>query len=198
MPKRAISLPEIKKEQKLPIVLSKEECKRLFAAPHLLKHRVILSFIYSTGLRVNELCNLKIADVDSSRMMVHVRQGKGKKDRYVPLSPNILVGLRKYYKACKPVVYLFNGQGIEKPMSAKGLGWIIREARRKAKLQKEPSMHTLRHSYATHLLEDGLDIVTIKGLLGHEKIETTMVYLHIAKPNAKNAFSPFDTLYNHK
>jgi integrase/recombinase XerD len=196
--KRAIALPQIKHNDKLPVVLSKEECRRLFAAPHLLKHRIILAFIYSSGLRSNEISNLKISDVDSSRMMIHVRQGKGKKDRYVPLSKNIIVGLRKYYQSCKPVVYLFNGQEIGKPISNKGLGWIMNQAKKKANITKDASIHTLRHSYATHLLEDGLDIVTIKGLLGHEKIETTMVYLHIAKPNAKNAFSPFDTLYKLK
>ena len=195
LPKRAIALPELKKEHKLPVVLNKEECKKLFAAPTLLKHRVVLAFIYSAGLRASELSNMKISDIDSSRMVIHVRQGKGNKDRYVPLSKNILVGLRKYFQSCKPVTYLFNGQEIGKPLSVKGLCWIMREARKKAKIQKEPTLHTLRHSYATHLLEDGLNIVLIKDLLGHQCIENTMVYMHIAKPNPQNTFSPFDTLY---
>jgi site-specific recombinase XerD len=193
--KRAIALPSLKKENKLPVVLNKDECKKLFAAPTILKHRIMLALIYSAGLRAGELCNLKISDIDSSRMMIHIRQGKGKKDRYVPLSKNILDGLRKYYTSYRPVKYLFNGKDIGEPMSVKGLSWIMRETLKKTKISKEACIHTLRHSYATHLLEDGLDIVTIKELLGHEQIETTMVYLHIAKSNPVKSFSPFDTLY---
>jgi len=151
--------------------------------------------IYSAGLRARELSNLRISDIDSGRMMIHIRQSKYNKDRYVPLSPLVLLGLRKYYYACRPVEYLFNGSEPGSPLSVRGLQWILRQAVKKCKLQKGITLHTLRHSYATHLLEYGMDIVSIKELLGHERIETTMIYLHVAKPNRSNLFSPFDRLY---
>lgn len=192
---KALKLPSIHEPQKLPVVLNRQECIALFKAPELLKHRVLLSLIYSAGLRAGEASRLKIADIDSGRMMIHIRQSKFNKDRYVPLSPMILEGLRKYYYACQPVEYLFNGNSAGSPLSIKGMQWALREAVKKCKLQKGISLHTLRHSYATHLLEEGMDIVSIKELLGHERIQTTMVYLHVARPNRTNLFSPFDRLY---
>jgi len=151
--------------------------------------------MYSAGLRAREASRLRIADIDSGRMMIHIRKSKYNKDRYVPLSPLILSGLRKYFFACRPVDYLFNGNAPGSPLSVRGMQWALREAVKKSKLQKGITLHTLRHSYATHLLEFGMDIVTIKELLGHERIETTLVYLHVAKPNRTNLFSPFDRLY---
>ena len=195
MPDKVVLLPEIKHQSKLPVVLNHAECKALFAASELLKHRMALSLIYSAGLRARELSNLRISDIDSGRMMIHIRQSKYNKDRYVPLSPLVLLGLRKYYYACRPVEYLFNGSEPGSPLSVRGLQWILRQAVKKCKLQKGITLHTLRHSYATHLLEYGMDIVSIKELLGHERIETTMIYLHVAKPNRSNLFSPFDRLY---
>ena len=192
---KALKLPSIHEPQKLPVVLNRQECIALFKAPELLKHRVLLSLIYSAGLRAGEASRLKIADIDSGRMMIHIRQSKFNKDRYVPLSPRILEGLRKYYYACQPMEYLFNGNSAGSPLSIKGMQWALREAVKKCKLQKGISLHTLRHSYATHLLEEGMDIVSIKELLGHERIQTTMVYLHVARPNRTNLFSPFDRLY---
>ena len=196
MNEKALQLPKIREPQKLPVVLNHHECIAIFKAPELLKHRVLLSLIYSAGLRAGEASRLKIADIDSGRMMIHIRQSKFNKDRYVPLSPLILQGLRKYYYACQPVEYLFNGNSAGSPLSIKGMQWALREAVKKCKLQKGISLHTLRHSYATHLLEEGMDIVSIKELLGHERIQTTMVYLHVAKPNRTNLFSPFDRLYD--
>jgi integrase/recombinase XerD len=195
MNEKALQLPKIREPQKLPVVLNRQECIAIFKAPELLKHRVLLSLIYSAGLRAGEASRLKIADIDSGRMMIHIRQSKFNKDRYVPLSPLILQGLRKYYYACQPAEYLFNGNSAGSPLSIKGMQWALREAVKKCKLQKGISLHTLRHSYATHLLEEGMDIVSIKELLGHERIQTTMVYLHVAKPNRTNLFSPFDRLY---
>jgi integrase/recombinase XerD len=195
MNEKALQLPKIREPQKLPVVLNRQECIAIFKAPELLKHRVLLSLIYSAGLRAGEASRLKIADIDSGRMMIHIRQSKFNKDRYVPLSPMILLGLRKYYYACQPVEYLFNGNSAGSPLSIKGMQWALREAVKKCKLQKGISLHTLRHSYATHLLEEGMDIVSIKELLGHERIQTTMVYLHVAKPTRSNLFSPFDRLY---
>lgn len=195
MNEKAVKLPKIRQQNKLPVVLNYTECKTLFNAPELLKHRVLLALMYSAGLRAREASNLRIADIDSGRMMIHIRQSKYNKDRYVPLSPAILKGLRTYYYACRPVEYLFNGNEPGSPLSVRGMQWALREAVKKCKLQKGITLHTLRHSYATHLLEFGMDIVTIKDLLGHERIDTTMVYLHVARPNRTNLFSPFDRLY---
>lgn len=196
MSEKAVQLPSIKYERKLPVVLNHNECKSLFSAPAHLKHRILLSLIYSAGLRVQEASNLKISDIDSGRMMIHIRQSKYKKDRYVPLSPLILEGLRKYYFACRPVDYLFNGQVPGSKLSTKSIQFIIFAAKKKSKLiRKRISIHTLRHTYAVHLLENGMDVVTIKELLGHKRIETTMLYLEVFRPNRSNLFSPFDRLY---
>ena len=192
---RVVKLPQIKHDFKLPVVLNYQECKALFNAPELLKHRVLLSLMYSAGLRAGEVSRLRIADIDSGRMMIHIRQSKNNKDRYVPLSPLVLEGLRKYFYACQPTEYLFNGNTPGLPLSVRGMQWALREAVKKCKFQKGITLHTLRHSYATHLLEFGMDIVSIKELMGHERIETTLVYLHVAKPNRSNLFSPFDRLY---
>jgi len=192
---KLITLPKIKHDNKLPVVLNYEECKALFKTPDLLKHRVLFSLIYSSGLRAREASRLKISDIDSGRMMIHIRQSKYNKDRYIPLSPIMLQGLRKYYYACHPVEYLFNGHEPGSPYSVRAMQSALHETVKKCKLQKGITLHTLRHSYATHLLEFGMDIITIKELLGHERIATTMVYLHVAKPNRTNLFSPFDRLY---
>jgi site-specific recombinase XerD len=192
---KVVRLPKIKREKKLPVVLSYQECKAIFNAPESIKDRALLCFIYSSGLRASEASRMKISDIDTDRMMIHIRQSKYNKDRYVPLSPLMLLGLRKYYKACRPVNYLFNGKEPGSPLSTMGIRSILVAAVKKCRLQKNITLHTLRHSYATHLLEFGMDIVTIKELLGHVNIETTLVYLHVAIPNRSNLFSPFDRLY---
>lgn len=192
---RAIRLPSIKRAKTLPVVLSRQECKRLFQAPGLLRHRVLLMLIYSAGLRVAEVCRLQIRDIDSDRMRIHIRQSKGRKDRYVVLSPLMLRGLRKYYQGERPVKWLFNGKQPGTPISTAGIQWVMREAVKKAKIRKRATVHTLRHSFATHLLEAGLDIMTVKEQLGHARIEATMEYLHIARINPQQAFSPLDVLY---
>lgn len=195
MDDKRIALPVIRETKKLIVVFSKAELKRLFNAPKSLKHRVILALIYSAGLRISELCNLKITDIDSERMQLQVRNSKGNKSRYVILSDYILIGLRKYVLSCKPEVYLFNGKTKGKPLGTGSIQQSFRLAMTTAKINKQASVHTLRHSYATHLLEDGLDIVTIRDLLGHTHIETTMHYLHVAKLDRIRAHSPLDTLY---
>jgi integrase/recombinase XerD len=194
--KNNVQLPLLHKDKKLPVVMNHRECKDLFRAPVLLKHRVLLSFLYSGGFRAQEVSRIMIADIDSERMMVHVKRSKYNKDRYVPLSPLILVGLRKYLRECNPKEYLFNGQKPGSQLSVTGMNWALGQAKKKCNLQKRITLHTFRHSYATHLLEFGVDIVTIKELLGHARIETTMVYLHVINlPNRSNLFSPFDKLY---
>ena len=176
---KALKLPSIHEPQKLPVVLNRQECKALFRAPELLKHRVLLALIYSAGLRAGEVSRLKIADIDSGRMMIHIRQSKFNKDRYVPLSPLILEGLRKYYYACQPVEYLFNGNTAGTPLTVRGMQWALREAVKRCKLQKGISLHTLRHSYATHLLEMGADLRSVQELLGHASLSTTQRYTHL-------------------
>jgi site-specific recombinase XerD len=192
---RIVELPSIKAKKKLPVVLNHKECKALFKTPALLKHRVLLALIYSAGLRVGEASRLRLSDIDSERMMIHIRQSKYAKDRYVPLSPLVLNGLQRYCKAYHPLDYLFNGSRRGTPLSTVGIQYVVRESVKKCGFTKGISVHTLRHSYATHLLEFGMDIVSIKELLGHGRIETTMIYLHVAQSNRINLFSPFDRLY---
>lgn len=195
MDDHALKLPSIKKNNTLPIVLSKPECKELFKAPRTFKHRYLLAFAYGCGLRMNELRLLKITDVDLERMCVHVRMGKGKKDRYVLLSKLLAAKFYAYLAAVNPRVYLFEGQIPGEPMGERSIQYVINEALKKTKIGKLASMHTLRHSYATHLLEDGVDIHSIQRLLGHSDLRVTMVYLHVAQIRTKPAHSPLDSLY---
>jgi integrase/recombinase XerD len=198
MNKKVIALPSLKKETKLPVILNRDELKELFAAPALLKQRIVLSLIYSAGLRSQEVINLKISDVDFERMTIHIRQSKYKKDRIVPLSPTMAVGLKKYLKAENPHIWLFNGKDASGKYSVKGLSWVMREALKKTSIQKDVNLHSLRHAYATHLLEDGLNIVTLQKLLGHAEIATTMLYLHVAQCELLSPHSPLDSLYGRR
>jgi integrase/recombinase XerD len=195
---QAIKLPSIKRDKKLPVVLSAAEVKALLKVPTLLKHRVLIGILYGCGLRCHEVRGLLIKDVDFDRNMIHVRQGKGRKDRYVPIGTNLSRGLKAYLDAEQPSRWLFNGKDHREPFSPRGVQWVVREATKRTKIQKHVSVHTLRHTYATHLLEQGLDIVSIKELLGHAHIETTMVYLHVAQAGRQAPFSPLDKLYEEK
>ena len=197
MNKKAIALPSLKKDSKLPVILNHQELKELFAAPTLLKHRVILTLIYSAGLRGQEVINLKISDIDFERKTIHIRQSKYKKDRIVPLAESMAVGLKKYLSAENPHVWLFNGKEPDGRYSSNGLSWVMRENLKKTSITKEVNLHSLRHSYATHLLEQGLNIVTLKELLGHAEITTTMTYLHVAQCQLIKPHSPLDSLYNY-
>ena len=198
-----LGLPSIKKDKKLPVVLSKEEMWRLLQAPDLLKHKVLIGLLYGCGLRCFESRNVRLQDLDFDRNMLHVQQGKGKKDCYVPLSEHLIRGLKAYISAENPSDWLFNGQPLENRKggdfdsrySQKGVQWAVGSAAKKAGIAKHINVHTLRHTYATHLLEDGTDIMTLKALLGHERIETTMVYLHVAQSGRIKPFSPLDTLF---
>lgn len=193
-----LQMPVIKKDKTLPTVLSKEECKLLFKASRSFKHRFLLAFAYAGGLRMNELRHVKISDLDLGRKQVKIRQGKGKKDRYVILSEFIVQKLPAYLKEVKPQAYLFEGQVPGEVMGERSIQYVINEALKKTEIKKAVSMHTLRHSFATHLLEDGVDIYSIQRLLGHSDIRTTIIYLHVAQVIPKVAHSPLDTLYGFK
>jgi integrase/recombinase XerD len=193
--KRAVNLPSLKNETKLPVILNRSELLELFNTPKLLKHRIILTLIYSAGLRGQEMINLKISDIDFERKTIHIRQSKYKKDRIVPLSDYMAFGLKKYLAIENPHVYLFNGKEADGRYSIRGLAWVMRETLKKTTIKKEVNLHSLRHSYATHLLEDGVNIVSVKELLGHANITTTMIYLHVAQIPFVAAHSPLDTLY---
>lgn len=166
-----------------------------------LKHQILLAMLYACGLRLSEIRNLKLSDVDFDRRTLHIRQGKSKKDRYVPLSELLIENLTQYIQSYTPKYWLFYGKKTRfyksqtARYSPKGINWVVKHNAGAVGITKEISAHTFRHTYATHLLEDGLDIVSIKELLGHSKIETTMIYLHVAQYDKNPAFSPLDTLY---
>jgi site-specific recombinase XerD len=194
---KRMHLPRIKHQQKLPVVLSEKEVEKLLHGTANIREKAMLSVLYSCGLRVNELCCLEIRDIDSSRMTVHIREGKGKKDRYVPLANKILPLLRCYYKKYRPVKYLFNGKPCS-PINQRELARILHENCCSTGIHKHITCHSLRHSYATHLLEMGENLMRIKELLGHQYLKTTLVYLHIASLENGRCFSPLDKLFNDK
>jgi integrase/recombinase XerD len=183
-----------KREKVLPNVLSKEEVKAILEAHSNHKHKTMLSLIYSCGLRCGELLALKPVHIDSKRNIVLLKNAKGKKDRIVPLSLKILEMLRAYYKMYKPKDYLFEGQTIGMPYDARSLQLILKQALKKAGITKPVTLHWLRHSYATHLLESGTDLRYIQELLGHNSSKTTEIYTHVSTKSLQQIKSPFDDL----
>lgn len=183
-----------KREKVLPNVLSKEEVKRILSAHSNMKHRIMLSLIYSCGLRCGELLALKPVHIDSKRNIVLLKNAKGKKDRIVPLSPKILEILREYFKIYKPKVYLFEGNIAGKPYDSRSLQQVLKQALLKVNITKPVTLHWLRHSYATHLLESGTDLRYIQELLGHNSSKTTEIYTHVSTKNIQQIKSPFDDL----
>lgn len=190
----ALKIPRSKREKKLPVVLSKEEIWAIFEEVHNLKHLAILMTIYSGGLRLSEAINLKVSDIDSQRMMIRVNQGKGHKDRYTLLGERTLDVLRIYYKDTKPKEWLFPSTTPDKPIGASSIQKAFNVALIKANIKKKASVHTLRHSFATHLLEDGTDIPYIQNLLGHSDSRTTSIYLHVARKKLSKVVSPIDNI----
>lgn len=178
----------------LPNVLSKEEVKLILEAHGNLKHRTMLCLIYSCGLRCGELLALKPLHIDSKRMIIYLKNAKGRKDRIVPLSSKILEMLRNYFKAYRPVTYLFEGQINGFPYDARSLQTVLKQALKKTGIQKPVTLHWLRHSYATHLLESGTDLRYIQELLGHSSSKTTEIYTHVSTKNIQQIKSPFDDL----
>jgi integrase/recombinase XerD len=187
-------IPYPRHEQKLPVVLSPSEVAAVFAVTRNLKHRAILMTIYAAGLRVSEVVNLLVADIDSQRQIICVRQGKGRKDRQVMLSPRLLDLLRSYWKSYRPSAWLFPGERPENPISRESVWRICKQAGEAAHLSKSISPHTLRHCFATHLLEEATDLRRIQILLGHRNLKTTAKYLHVSNLAVRSTVSPFDRL----
>ncbi len=193
-------IPRPKKPQLLPKLLNEEEIRRLFNALTNKKHKAMLFTAYSAGLRVSEIVNLKMADIDSKRMQIFIARAKGKKDRYVNLSPVLLDILRNYIREYKPkpTTYLFESEQTMLAYPTRTVQQIFTNAKNKAGIKKEVGVHSLRHSFATHLLDKGTDIKYIKDLLGHFDIKTTERYLHVSKQQLVNIVSPFDDLWKNE
>ena len=216
LPYSYLHLPAIPKVKKLPVILSREEIWRMLQTAELLKHKLLIGLIYGCGLRCMEVRNIKLQHLDFDRQMLHVVQGKGSKDRYVPLSEHLIRGLKTFITVENPDQYLFNGnhnrnieeidalstgasrsasKDFDSRYSQRGVQWVIKTISKKAGITKEVHTHTLRHSYATHLLEDGVPIIMVQKLLGHERIESTMEYLHVCQLSDQKPHSPLDTVF---
>jgi len=190
----SLKIKRPRRETKLPVILSKQEVKKIIEAPRNIKHRAILSLTYSSGLRKSEVINLKPRDIDSDRMQIRVVGGKGKKTRYTILSAQILEQLRIYYKLYKPSNYLFEGQKKGMPISDTTISAIFNQSLKKTGIKKLATFHTLRHCFATHMLEQGINLRVIQMLLGHNSLKTTSVYLHVSNVDLNNIKSPLDSL----
>jgi len=211
LPYDFLHLPAIPKVKKLPTILSRQEVWRMLQTAQLLKHKLLIGLIYGCGLRCMEVRNIELHHLDFDRQMLHVVQGKGQKDRYVPLSEHLIRGLKTFISVENPTQYLFNGnqnrniEEIDQPDSGKadfdsrysqrGVQWVIKTVSKKAGITKVVHTHTLRHSFATHLLEDGVSIIMVQKLLGHERIESTMEYLHVCQLSDQKPHSPLDTVF---
>jgi site-specific recombinase XerD len=180
--------------RKLPDVLSPQEVLRLLDAAPAGRDRVLLQVVYACGLRLGEVLHLRVTDIDSARMVVHVRQGKGGKDRFLPLSVRLLAELRAYWRQYRPTTWLFPGATPDRPLNHSSVQRPFQQLVRKAGLSKRVTPHTLRHSYATHLLEAGVDVVTVQRLLGHNDLQTTARYLHISTQRLRQTPSLLDLL----
>lgn len=189
-----LAIPPRKSEERLPEILSAGEISRLVAATNNLKHCVLLATAYSAGLRASELIHLKITDIDSDRMMIRVEQGKGNKDRYTLLSPRLLRQLRDYWRKYHPSSWLFPGQKPDRPLDRVSASKVFHAAKEKAGIHKAGGIHSLRHAFATHLLEAGVDARTIQLLMGHRSILSTMRYLQVTRKRLGATQSPLDLL----
>ncbi len=188
-----------RKEHKLPQVFSIEQIQQLLSVVANVKHRMILSLFYGAGLRMNELRHIRLCDMDSKSFQIKVVAGKGRKDRFTLLPKHLLEPLRDYYRQARPGVYLFEGQTAGKPLHERSIQHFIQRYVKMIGLEgKDYSAHTLRHSFATHLLDAGTDIHTIKELLGHSSLNTTMIYLHLQQSKRATLVSPFDAVINYR
>jgi len=189
-----LDLPRPVKDKKVPVILSKEEVQRIINSKTNLKHKAILMLIYSGGLRLGEVSTLKITDIDSDRMLIHLRKAKGDKERYTILSPIALDLLRSYYRKYRPKEWLFEGSLPCNAISKRTVQNVFHQARIKSNIQKKVSVHSLRHSFATHLLEQGVALPIIQQMMGHKSLKTTSGYLHVQQYSIQGVRSPLDTL----
>jgi len=189
----ALRIPRCKQRRKLPGVLTREEVESILSATKNLKHRAILMTIYAAGLRIGEVTRLKVSDIDSGRMMIRVNEGKGLKDRYSLLGERNLEMLRLYWRAYRPLGWLFPGRNACDPVSVSAIQRVFKTSLERAGIKKKASVHTLRHCFATHLLESGTDLYYIQRLLGHKSASTTSVYLHITGKEIRKIKSPIDS-----
>lgn len=187
-------IPYQKSVRRLPVVLSREEVTRMFDAVANLKHRAILMTIYAAGLRVSEAVHLRIQDIDSQRMTLRVDQGKGGQDRYVMLSSKLLTVLREYWKLERPRPWLFPGRDGKRPLTRASVHKVFQQTRRRAKIVKQVTVHSLRHSFATHLLESGVHLRKVQLLLGHRSLRSTQIYTHVTREDLWDTLSPLDVL----
>jgi site-specific recombinase XerD len=186
-------IPRVKRPVKMPVILDKGEVHRLIVLTENLKHKTILMIAYSSGLRISEVAHLKVSDIDTARMAVLVRQGKGRKDRYTILSKKALGTLTQYLETYKPTSWLFPGATPGTPITESSIASVMRAAKKRAVIMKRATIHTLRHSFATHLLEGGTDIRAVQSLLGHRSLRTTIIYLHVSPQRLSHITSPLDT-----
>ncbi|MFM2360283.1 MAG: hypothetical protein RLY16_2276, partial [Bacteroidota bacterium] len=198
-----LHLPPIKKIHRLPTVLNRMEITRLLNRPLKLEHRLIIAVLYDCGLRSSELKNLRLSDIDFDRKMLHIRESKGKKDRYIPFSDFLHSVLQTYIQDRKPITWLLNGRDpanqykyTARSYSNRGINWMVKRAVEQAGIIKHVNVHTFRHTFATHQLENGVDLLTIRNWLGHSNISTTMVYLQVAQIKPKDSVSLLDLLPN--
>jgi integrase/recombinase XerD len=189
-----LRIPRAKMGKRLPVVLSQQEIQAIFSATWNLKHRALLMTIYSAGLRVSEVVHLKVSDIDSQRMVIRVQQGKGEKDRYTLLAQRTLEVLREYWRAYRPKEWLFPGQPAKGSLSVSSVQKVFEKILHEAGVKKHATVHTLRHSFATHLLESGTDLYHIQHLLGHRNLQTTTIYLHLSRKDLVSVTSPIDLL----
>jgi site-specific recombinase XerD len=190
----SLSIPPRKKVRKLPEILSSDELEGLFAAHSNQKHRTLLMTTYSAGLRLSEVVHLRVTDIDSKRMMIRVQQGKGRRDRYTVLSKRLLTELRAYWRMYRPPVWLFYGAKKTRPLTDRSAQAVYYNAKKKAGITKGKGIHMLRHCFATHLLEAGVNLRTIQMLMGHTSIMTTMIYLQVTRKQISSTQSPLDLL----
>lgn len=191
----SFKIPKSKKTKKLPTVLKKEEIQKMLSTIKNIKHRAILELIYSGGLRVSEVVNLKVKDIDGKDLRMFIKDGKGKKDRYTILSEKALKTLRSYYSLYHPTNWLFPGQDMITPLSVRTVQKVFDTAKKTSRINISASVHSLRHSFATHLIEAGIDIYYIQRLLGHASIKTTSIYINVSSKDALKVKSPLDIIY---
>jgi site-specific recombinase XerD len=201
LPYGHLHLPSIARTEKLPVILSREEIWRMLTCAQLLKHRLLIGLLYGCGLRCQEVRSLELKHLDFDRKMLHVVQSKGNKDRYLPLSEHLIRGIKTYITTASPKVYLFEGtgnpeeKGFDGRYSQRGVQWAVKTVAKQAGIRKDVHTHMLRHSYATHLLKDGVNIITVQKLMGHANIESTMVYLHVCHSPDQLPHSPLDKVF---